>query len=253
MSEYTVVAFHGLIAGRCTPGLHGPVVIDASGHMLRGNGEVDPDVLITAEGPLPGEGTRVGPWPYVPGAIVITVDRPLLRAARALAYQRGVTGSVWDLLEAENQNGEALRAHHAERLAATPTVVAWYSSRANIDALRVLLRDVAHDKLMDTNTRDGIHLLRARAWQLQRSAMNADDDLLAIAALHVSGLDKADVQELLEDLVKDLPARTRTARFKAAVAVVKGWQKPTSDSAASRAQAQARAPHTDAPKKEKAA
>lgn len=245
MSELRVIGFHGQVTPGRSPGLRGPVVVDAEGHFVHPDGEIDRDETIADDAPLPGDGTRIGPWPHEPEKFVIVVDRPLIRKVRVMAAQHGVTGDVNTFLRAasEEDDPSALRAVFAQRLGDRNAPVAWYASRANIDALRVLLRDLALDELRHAVARGGSVFVRSHAWQLQRAAVTVDDDLLAIAALERSGLDKDDVKELLDDLARDLTPRDRSARKRKALATVEGWKKTAFKSAASHARTQARAPY----------
>jgi uncharacterized protein (DUF952 family) len=249
MSELRVIGFHGHVTPGRSPGLRGPVVVDAQDHFVHPDGEIDRDVTIADDAPLPGDGTRIGPWPYEPEKVVLVVDRPLLRKVRVLARRRGVTGDVETFLHAATVDGSALRASTAQQLGDVNAPIAWYASRANVDVLRVLLRDLALDDLQHEVASGGNVFVRLYAWQLQRSAVTVDDDLVAIAALEHSGLDKADVNELRDDLARDLPARARAARLEKARETVRGWKKSMFESSASHARTQARAPYETCPRK----
>lgn len=234
-SEFQVVAFHGVVVPGRSPGLHGVVVVDREGHLLRDDGRVDAHVHITSEGPLPGEGTRIGPWPYAPGKAVITADRALLRKARAKAYSDfDAVPAVRDFLdEVEHNDLAALARYHAQRVDDSKSVVAWYATPTEIDFLRALLRAVAHDDLRAALAVGGDHFIREEAWQLQRAATAPDDEIFALAALQVAGIAAAEVRELLDELVRDVAPRERRRRFTAALKHIRDLKKRPARGAAS--------------------
>lgn len=242
MSNRSVVAFHGEVVPGCSPGLHGPVVVDEEGHLIRESGEPDEEVTIAPEGPLPGVGTRVGPWPHTPGKVVISVDVALLRKARKCLYDgAGDAGVLRSFLDAiERRDDDALRSLGAQRIAGASTVVAWYAARADVDALRLLLRGIAVADLRAALARGGDLFVREQAWQLQRAATGPEDDLMALAALQLAGLDASEVNELLPELVQDLSPPQRKRGFAAALAAVRAMKKAARQGAAGAARGQAR-------------
>ncbi len=200
------------------------------------DGEVDEGVTITSDGPLPGVGTRIGPWPHVAGKVVITADRALLRRARHRSRRvPGVDARVGAFLDAlEPLDDDALRAQGAQLIHQMNTVVAWYADRDVVDALRVLLRDIAFDDLKKELASPSLHSLRERAWQLQRAAVEPRDDLYALAALQVAKVDPDEVKELLRELARDLSPQQRRRGFEKAVADVRVWATPAPRAAATK-------------------
>lgn len=234
-TDLQVVAFHGVVVPGRSPGLHGAVVVDRDGHLVHDDGSVDAQVSIAPEGPLPGEGTRIGPWPHAPGKVVITVDRALLRKARAKAHgDLDCRPDVRRFLDAvEVNDSKALARHHAQRVDTSKSVVAWYATIAEVESLRALLRAVAYDDLRAALARGGDLFIREEAWQLQRAATTPDDEIFALAALQIAGIEAAEVRELLDELVRDVPARERRRGFTAALKRARSLKKPAARGAAS--------------------
>lgn len=210
----TVVGFHGVVVPGRSPGLHAPVVVDAAGRLVD-DGGVHSDVVVSTDArePLPGEGTRVGPWPFVEGNVVITADVPLLRKVRQKFFDRLTETPVLHVfLEFVNLPAGP----NFSRVVETH-VVAWYAPRREIDALRGMIRDFAKDQLDEALQAGGDLFIQQSAWALQRAAMSADDDLYAIAALQVANVDPDEARELRDELVRDLPVSKREAVYKVAL------------------------------------
>lgn len=205
-STRTVVGFHGVVVPGRSPGLHGPVVVDAMNRLVDGGG-VHEDLVIEPDAPLPGDGTRIGPWPYEPNHIVITVDAALLRDARLLFYKRGSRDpTLRSCLDAISHGGvEEMERCLARRVPEErSTVVAWYASRKVVDVLRGLLRDLARSKVERALARGIPQDIEAAAWGLQRAAVSSNDDLFAGAALAASGMQIEEVHEIFRELARDL-------------------------------------------------
>jgi len=118
--------------------------------------------------------------------------------------------------------------------------VAWYAPRADIDALRLLLRGIAVTDLRAALARGGDLFIREQAWQLQRAATGPEDDLVALAALQLAGLDASEVKELLPELAQDLTPQQQKRGFAAALAAVRVMRKAVHQGAAGTARGQAR-------------
>lgn len=213
-SPVTVVGFHGVVVPGRSPGLHAPVAVDAAGRLVD-DGGVHPDVVIPTDSweALPGDGTRIGPWPFVDGNAVITADVPLLRKVRQKFFGRltEIPALHGFLKSVDLQRGASF-----SRVPETH-VVAWYAPRREIDALRRMIRDVARDQLDEALQAGGDLFIQQSAWALQRAAMSALDDLYAIAALQIANVDPDEAHELREELVRDLPVSKREAAYKVAL------------------------------------
>lgn len=210
---WRVVGFHG--AELRSPALHGPVVVDGGGFLVATDVAAD-RVRIPNDGPLPGVGTRIGPWPYVAGNVVLVADNWELRE---LTEDVTTTAAARALLDAVTFVDERpLQACCAERLVGDARgFVAWYAPTADVNSVRALLRDVARERLRAALPILPDATLRDVAWRLQRAATTPDDDIEAMAALRVGGMPVAEVKELLAELVRELPAKERARRFAVAV------------------------------------
>jgi hypothetical protein len=212
-----VVGFQGVVTPGRSPGLHAPVNVDAAGRLLDAQGVVE-DVVLSFDPhvPLPGEATRIGPWPYLPTGVVLTIDVPLLRAVRQRFLQDPrMTVGVRRLLHAFDADDAItlLRQEQSERLGGT-NVLAWFGPRDEVRVMRTFLRDLARTELDDALSRSDEDRVEQKAWALQRAALDADDDLRAIAALQVAGVEPDEARELRNELVRDLMAQQREAAYR---------------------------------------
>lgn len=216
-SAVRVVGFQGLITPGRTPGLHAPVLVDTQGRLVDAHGVVDGVVLSPdPNDALPGDATRIGPWPYDPTGVVLTADLPVLRQVRQRClHDHRMTTALRRLLDALDDASSItlMRNEHAERVRGTH-VVAWYGPRQEIQALRGFLRDLALAELNDALSRNDDTRLEQKAWGLQRAALAASDDLRAIAALELAGMDPGESRDLRDELVRDLAAPKREAEYK---------------------------------------
>jgi hypothetical protein len=224
-SAVRVVGFQGIVTPGRTPGLHAPVVVDAKGQLVDAHGVVEGVALsVDPNEALPGDATRTGPWPHDPTGVVLTADAPVLRALRQRYLQDlRVTAAVRRLLtglDAENSS-ELLRREHAERVQGTH-VVAWYGPRDEVRVMRGLFCDLARVELGDALLCGDDARVQQRAWALQRAALNADDDLRAIAALQVAGVGPDEARELRDELVRDLPTSQREAAYRKVLKELQG-------------------------------
>src|SRR5687768_16497877 len=98
-----VIGFHGEVDAAHTPARRAPILADGEGWLVRlvasrdesGEGSSDArqvrvqfergSLQVEAKGPLPGVGTRVGPWPARLGYTVVLLGQTELRAAARLA------------------------------------------------------------------------------------------------------------------------------------------------------------------------
>ncbi|MEZ4390400.1 MAG: hypothetical protein R3A48_04830 [Polyangiales bacterium] len=235
-----VIGFHGTVVPGRSPGLHAVVAVDSRRRLVDAHGLHD-ELVIGAEGALPGDATRIGPWPFVDGHAVITAHVPLLRRVRRQHFsrlpERPALKRFLDALDAP----EAMREARAEALGSTH-VVAWYSSREDIDALRLLLREIASADLESALTRGGDLFIQQSAWALQRAAIEPRDDLRAIAALEIAGFDDDELRELTEELVRELTPVKRNAMYKRCLSELRALKarQGTSPGAASEARAEVR-------------
>lgn len=213
----TVVGFQGIVTPGRTPGLHAPVVVDAQGRLVDAHGVVDGVVLSPdPNDTLPGDATRIGPWPHDPAGVVLTADLPILRQLRQrYLHDVQMTTSLRRLLDALDDPNSItrLRGERAERVQGTH-VVAWYGPRDEVLAMRVFLRDLALAELDDALSRSDDARVEQKAWGLQRAALTPTDDLRAIAALQAAGMEAAEARELRDELVRDLSPREREAAYK---------------------------------------
>lgn len=227
-SDWRVVGFHG--SELRSPALHGPVVVDGDGFMV--NEALADRVRVPDDGPLPGFGTRIGPWPNVAGNVVLVADHwELSEADRAVLDRSSLTPNASAFLSATTRdNAEAMWMCHAQRLRyANAGFVAWYAAPADVDSVRALLRDVARERLRAALPILPDATLQDVAWRFQRAATTPDDEIEALAALRVAGVPAKEADELLAELARDMPLRERKRRFAVALRAATVARHPVSN------------------------
>ena len=197
-----VVGFHGELDFDQTPARSQPVWIDAEQRMLS---IIEPGRLqrhaklstpppgkcwverpseakIPATGPLPGVGTRVGPWPAKHGWLVATLGPRELGILDGLRVDvpDALTSRVDAFLEWLRMDIQHPQGLHCER---RDGLVHWYCAAADEMQLRTRIRLVAIKALIrDAQGPSPIQLQKTSYW-LARAATNDEDVYRAAAGL----------------------------------------------------------------------
>lgn len=199
-----VAGFHGDVAADETPAKLGPVHVDAAWcharivevgptrHTPAGQVRIEtfpPPLSKDAQEPLPGRGTRIGPWPARLGNTIMAVgpeERRLLRKLREAAGRRGVgrVASFLDWFATSATRSDDLCCERQDGIAI------WYCDANEGFALLEAVHGAVRDELFDA-IRDGdADAMEEAAWWLSRAAIADEDIWLAGAALRrVASLD----------------------------------------------------------------
>lgn len=190
-----VVGFHGDVDGDETPAKLGPVYVDGAGSLAHvvelGPTRSTPAGQIRIEtypppfpehGPLPGQGTRIGPWPAQPAGVVMAVgpqERRLIGELRRQARTRG-RGRVPSFVEwfaSDEQRSDALSCERQE------DVALWCCREDEAFSLLECVHRVVRDVFFEAVRSRTPDALEDAAWWLQRAAIADEDIFLAGAAL----------------------------------------------------------------------
>jgi hypothetical protein len=211
-----VIGFHGEVDAADTPARRAAILVDEEGWLVRllppssdaSRGgpvaerpvqvQVERGTLhINAEGPLPGVGTRLGPWPARLGYTVVLLGQTELRAAARLAAhapadESGPTRLIHWLAQDRPSPAPEMTAH-------LEGLVAWYCPEREAHSLWLsILREARLAALQSFG--GSPQLLEEAAWWLSRAALSDDDLYLAAACLKHAGSPHASamLQAMLE-------------------------------------------------------
>jgi hypothetical protein len=190
-----VVGFHGAMAADETPAKLGPVYANARGCLSRivdvGPTRGTPINHVRIESfepplgdgePLPGNGTRVGPWSARLGNVIMAIGPDERRRApelRRYASEHG-TASVrrfLDWFESEESRSDVLLCERAEKIAL------WYCTEDDGFSLLACVHHVVKEAFFAALRSQSSSDLEEMAWWLSRAAVDDHDIYLAGAAL----------------------------------------------------------------------
>ncbi|HZH77134.1 MAG TPA: hypothetical protein VEY88_13975 [Archangium sp.] len=202
-----VLGFHGQVETRSTPARRAPILADDEGWLVRLlvpetlEGTADSDgprhvqvergSLQVQEGqPLPGVGTRLGPWPARLGYTMVLLGESEQRRAKRLSLhvpggEKGVTALI-DWL------GQGRPQPAPERVAVIDGLVAWYCGEAEAYSLWSAILREARLALLQAFGHQPPESLEEPAWWLSRAALSDDDLYLAAACLKHAGSSHAE-------------------------------------------------------------
>ena len=190
-----VVGFHGAMAADETPAKLGPVYVNATGCLSRivevGPTRATPIHEVQFESfepplrdgePLPGNGTRIGPWSARLGNIVMAVGPDeRRRVAELRRYASGhSTASVQrflDWFEGAELRSDELFCERSDEIAL------WYCTEDDGFALLACVHHVVKDAFFAALRSQSLPDLEEMAWWLSRAAIDDHDIYLAGAAL----------------------------------------------------------------------
>jgi hypothetical protein len=186
----SVIGFHGYVEPDETPARLGPVYVDAQGCHARiaevGLTQVRIESYpppLPAEGPLPGDGTRAGPWAARVGYTIIAIGPEEKRRGDALrrhaARENGrVAGFLAWFVGSELRSSELCCERRED------SVALWYCAEREGFTLRDSIVRVAKAELVET-IRQGssFEAIEDVAWWLSRAAVAEADIFLAGASL----------------------------------------------------------------------
>ncbi|MBZ4415299.1 hypothetical protein [Myxococcus sp. RHSTA-1-4] len=214
-----VVGFHGEVDAGDTPARRAAILVDAEGWLVRilpfsdaperEPGEERParirlergPLRVDAEGPLPGVGTRLGPWPARLGYTVVLLGQTELRAAARLAAHAPADESGPTRLIQWLAQGRPAPA--PEWTAQLNGLVAWYCPEREAHALWLsILREARLAALQSFG--GSPQLLEEAAWWLSRTALSDDDLYLSAACLKHAGSPHAEA--MLQAMMETPPA-----------------------------------------------
>jgi hypothetical protein len=236
-----VLGFHGQVDAAHTPARRAPILADEEGWLVRllvpetlgdtadSDGprhiQVERGSLQVQEGqPLPGVGTRLGPWLARLGYTVVLLGESEQRHATRLSLhvpraKVGVTALIDWLALGRPQPAP-------ERVASIGALVAWYCSEAEAYSLWSAILREARLALLHAFGHQPPASLEEPAWWLSRAALSDDDLYLAAACLKHAGsphaeamlrtmlskpLSPAELQERMSEQLLFLDAHARLA------------------------------------------
>lgn len=210
-----VIGFHGEVDAADTPARRAPVLVDEEGWLVRlipareasaealGEERAVPvhiergQLQVGSEGPLPGVGTRLGPWPAHLGHTVVLLGQCELRAAaRLVAHTAAEESGPRRLIE---WLAQGCPAPAPEGTSQQEGLVAWYCPEGEAHALwESILREARLAALRSFGGSPS--LLEEAAWWLSRAALSDEDLYLAGACLKHAGSPHAEgmLQAMLE-------------------------------------------------------
>jgi hypothetical protein len=210
-----VIGFHGEVDAADTPARRAPVLVDEKGWLVRlvpSRGALEGaeglvpvqlergQLQVASEGPLPGVGTRLGPWPAHLGYTVVLLGQSELRAAASLvAHTTADDSGPRRLIE---WLAQGCPEPAPERTSQLEGLVAWYCPEGEAHALWLsILREARLAALRSFGGSPS--QLEASAWWLSRAALSDDDLYLAGACLKHAGSPHAEA--MLQAMLEAIP------------------------------------------------
>jgi hypothetical protein len=186
-----IIACHGEAVPDETPAIHAPVFVDGERRLVRFDPvtseepprrlRVERSTKRIAAGGLPGDGTRVGPWPAFFCDVVVALGSKEIHLAPSLLedpgteHPRRLAFLRW--LATPGDRDASLRSERRGDL------VLWACSREDASWLWALLGRQAEAELLDAAASRTNQRLVDGAWYLARAARHEEDLFLAAAAL----------------------------------------------------------------------
>ena len=203
VSDLNVIGIHGFLDDRLTPTRREPVYQTVDGHFARiirrtddGKVEVSVSAKVFEGGELPGDGTRVGPWPARLGYEVVAIGTYERLCAEELDRLAGRTAVIqifeW-LLNFENNNPP-----FGQLITATPDGIVWYALAADADDMFRAICKFGALVVIDAVLEKQEDILKNMSWWLSRASvsngpMYLDKSVEKFVYLAVAGLKRAGV------------------------------------------------------------
>jgi hypothetical protein len=214
------IGFHGEVDAAHTPARRAALLADEDGWLVRlaassdapgegsGNGrqvrvQIERGALqVKAEGPLPGVGTRLGPWPARLGYTVVLLGKTELSAAARLAAhapadEAAATRFIHWLAQGRPEPVLELTAQ-------LEGLVAWYCPEEEAHTLWLAILREARLATFHAFAGGPSQSLEEAAWWLSRAALSDDDLYLAAACLKHAGSPHAEA--MLQAMLTTPPA-----------------------------------------------
>jgi hypothetical protein len=217
-----VIGFHGEVDAAHTPARRAPLLVDEEGWLVR----LSPEELSTGEeastgpafhrvriergllqvntetGPLPGVGTKLGPWPARVGDTVVLLGEAERRAAAHLASL--VTAGEPEVREFVFWVARGCPPAAPARAVQLDTLVAWCCSMEEAHSLwRHVLQEARLAVMSAFAQGQPPHALEEAAWWLSRAALTDEDLYLSAAALKHAGT--PDAEAMLRAMLREAP------------------------------------------------
>lgn len=217
-----VIGFHGEVDAAHTPARRAPLLADEDGWLVRLSLEMGSpgeeasagagvrrvqiergSLQVSAQTePLPGVGTRLGPWPARVGDTVVLLGKAERRAAAHLASL--VTASGPAVSQFVLWLAQGCLPPAPPRAVQVDELVAWCCSMEEAHSLwRHVLQEARLAVMSAFAQGQPPHALEEAAWWLSRAALTDEDLYLSAAALKHAG--SPDAEAMLRAMLRDAP------------------------------------------------